>query len=314
MQESITFVSNFKSMSIRVDQVTKVYGEQKALNNVSLEIGKGEIVGLLGPNGAGKSTLMKILTCYIPPTSGQAFVNEMNCADESLNVRRMIGYLPENNPLYYDMYVREFLTFIAGIHNLKDKKQRVDEMIEITGLKPEMHKRIGALSKGYKQRVGLAQALIHNPEVLIMDEPTSGLDPNQIVEIRDLIRKLGSEKTILLSTHIMQEVEAICNRVVIIDKGKIVADGKTGDLSSMFAAAELFLVEFDRKVTREALLGVKGVKNANTKGDNMWAVEADQSIDVRKEIFDFAVRNQCKVLSLTKEKHSIEELFQQLTK
>jgi len=218
-------------MSIRVDQVTKVYGEQKALNNVSLEIGNGEIVGLLGPNGAGKSTLMKILTCYIPPTSGQAFVNEMNCADESLAVRRIIGYLPENNPLYYDMYVREFLTFIAGIHNLKDKKSRVDEMIEITGLKPEMHKRIGALSKGYKQRVGLAQALIHNPEVLIMDEPTSGLDPNQIVEIRDLIKKLGSEKTILLSTHIMQEVEAICNRVVIIDKGKIVADGKTGDLA-----------------------------------------------------------------------------------
>jgi len=301
-------------MSIRVDQVTKVYGEQKALNNVSLEIGNGEIVGLLGPNGAGKSTLMKILTCYIPPTSGQAFVNEMNCADESLAVRRIIGYLPENNPLYYDMYVREFLTFIAGIHNLKDKKSRVDEMIEITGLKPEMHKRIGALSKGYKQRVGLAQALIHNPEVLIMDEPTSGLDPNQIVEIRDLIKKLGSEKTILLSTHIMQEVEAICNRVVIIDKGKIVADGKTGDLASMFSAAEMLLVEFDRKVSREAILGVKGVKNVTGKGNNIWEIETDQDTDVRKEIFDFAVRNQYKVLSLTKEKHSIEELFQQLTK
>ena len=314
MQESITFASNFNSMSITVDQVTKVYGEQKALNNVSLEIGNGEIVGLLGPNGAGKSTLMKILTCYIPPTSGQAFVNEMNCADESLAVRRIIGYLPENNPLYYDMYVREFLTFIAGIHNLKDKKSRVDEMIEITGLKPEMHKRIGALSKGYKQRVGLAQALIHNPEVLIMDEPTSGLDPNQIVEIRDLIKKLGSEKTILLSTHIMQEVEAICNRVVIIDKGKIVADGKTGDLASMFSAAEMLLVEFDRKVSLEAILGVKGVKNVTGKGNNIWEIETDQDTDVRKEIFDFAVRNQYKVLSLTKEKHSIEELFQQLTK
>ncbi|HPS83249.1 MAG TPA: gliding motility-associated ABC transporter ATP-binding subunit GldA [Bacteroidales bacterium] len=312
-QETITFAKIFL-MSIRVDQVTKVYGEQKALNNVSLEIGKGEIVGLLGPNGAGKSTLMKILTCYIPPTSGKAFVNEMNCADESLAVRRIIGYLPENNPLYYDMYVREFLTFIAGIHNLKDKKSRVDEMIEITGLKSEMHKRIGALSKGYRQRVGLAQALIHNPEVLIMDEPTSGLDPNQIVEIRDLIKKLGAEKTILLSTHIMQEVEAICNRVVIIDKGKIVADGKTGDLASMFSAAEMLLVEFDRKVSLEAILGVKGVKNVTGKGNNIWEIETDQDTDVRKEIFDFAVRNQYKVLSLTKEKHSIEELFQQLTK
>ncbi|HBG70674.1 MAG: gliding motility-associated ABC transporter ATP-binding subunit GldA [Bacteroidetes bacterium GWF2_43_63] len=301
-------------MSIRVNQVTKVYGEQKALNGVSLEIEKGEIVGLLGPNGAGKSTLMKILTCYIPPTSGQAFVNDMNCADESLAVRSIIGYLPENNPLYYDMYVREFLTFIAGIHNLKDKKSRVDEMIEITGLKPEMHKRIGALSKGYKQRVGLAQALIHNPEVLIMDEPTSGLDPNQIVEIRELIKKLGSEKTILLSTHIMQEVEAICNRVVIIDKGKIVADGKTADLASMFSAAEMLMVEFDRKVSREAILAVKGVKDATTKGNNVWEIETDNDIDVRKEIFDFAVRNQYKVLSLNKEKHSIEELFQQLTK
>lgn len=301
-------------MSIRVNQVTKVYGEQKALNGVSLEIEKGEIVGLLGPNGAGKSTLMKILTCYIPPTSGQAFVNDMNCADESLAVRSIIGYLPENNPLYYDMYVREFLTFIAGIHNLKDKKLRVDEMIEITGLKPEMHKRIGALSKGYKQRVGLAQALIHNPEVLIMDEPTSGLDPNQIVEIRELIKKLGSEKTILLSTHIMQEVEAICNRVVIIDKGKIVADGKTADLASMFSAAEMLMVEFDRKVNREAILAVKGVKNVTAKGNNSWEIETDSDTDVRKEIFDFAVRNQYKVLSLNKEKHSIEELFQQLTK
>lgn len=301
-------------MSIRVNQVTKLYGTQKALDNVSVEIGKGEIVGLLGPNGAGKSTLMKILTCYIPPTSGQAFVNEMDCAEESIAVRRIIGYLPESNPLYYDMYVREFLTFIAGIHKLKDKKSRVDEMIEITGLKPEMHKRIGALSKGYKQRVGLAQALIHNPEVLIMDEPTSGLDPNQIVEIRDLIKRLGAEKTILLSTHIMQEVEAICSRVVIIDKGKIVADGKTDNIAQMFSAAELLIVEFDRNVNKNAILSVKGVKNANKKGDNIWEVEADKNIDVRKEIFDFAVRNQYKVLSLSKEKHSIEELFQQLTK
>jgi len=301
-------------MSIQVDQITKVYGTQKALDNVSFSIGKGQIVGLLGPNGAGKSTLMKILTCYIPPTSGNAFVNEMNVLDKSLAVRKIIGYLPENNPLYFDMYVREFLNFVAGLHHIKNKKERIDEMIEMTGLTPEMHKRIGALSKGYKQRVGLAQALIHNPEVLIMDEPTSGLDPNQIVEIREMIKKLGSEKTILLSTHIMQEVEAICNRVIIIDKGKIVADDKTSNLSNMFTGAEMLLVEFDRKVSRDAVESIKGVRKAVSAGPNSWSLEVATDMDVRKEVFDFAVRNQYKVLSLTKEKHSIEELFQQLTK
>jgi len=301
-------------MSIQVDQITKVYGTQKALDNVSFSIGKGQIVGLLGPNGAGKSTLMKILTCYIPPTSGNAFVNEMNVLDKSLAVRKIIGYLPENNPLYFDMYVKEFLDFIAGLHHIKNKRERIDEMIEMTGLKPEMHKRIGALSKGYKQRVGLAQALIHNPEVLVMDEPTSGLDPNQIVEIREMIKKLGSEKTILLSTHIMQEVEAICNRVIIIDKGKIVADDKTTNLGNMFSGAEILLVEFDRKVSHDAIGSIKGVRKVTSAGTNTWSLEVVTDMDVRKEVFDFAVRNQYKVLSLTKEKHSIEELFQQLTK
>ncbi len=301
-------------MSIQVKNVTKLYRHQKALDNVSLTIEKGEIVGLLGPNGAGKSTLMKIITCYLPPTEGEAFVNEHNTATDSMAVRRVIGYLPENNPLYYDMYVKEFLDFMAGLHHLKDKKTRIDEMIALTGLKPEMHKRIGALSKGYKQRVGLAQALIHNPDVLIMDEPTSGLDPNQIVEIRELIRKIGSEKTVLLSTHIMQEVEALCSRVIIIDKGKIVADNKTENLRDLFFSSEIILVEFDQKVSKDAILTVKGVKNAISKLGNNWELEVVQTTDTRKELFDFAVRNNYKVLSLAKEKHSIEELFQQLTK
>lgn len=301
-------------MSIQVKNVTKLYGQQKALDNVSLTIEMGEIVGLLGPNGAGKSTLMKIITCYLPPTQGEAFVNDHNTATDSMAVRRVIGYLPENNPLYFDMYVKEFLDFVAGIHHLKDKKSRIDEMIELTGLKPEMHKRIGALSKGYKQRVGLAQALIHNPDVLIMDEPTSGLDPNQIVEIRELIRKIGTEKTVLLSTHIMQEVEALCSRVIIIDKGKIVADNKTENLRDLFFNSETILVEFDQKVSKDAILTVKGVKSATSKPGNNWELEVDQTTDARKELFDFAVRNNYKVLSLAKEKHSIEELFQQLTK
>ncbi|PKP02391.1 MAG: gliding motility-associated ABC transporter ATP-binding subunit GldA [Bacteroidetes bacterium HGW-Bacteroidetes-6] len=301
-------------MSIQVKNVTKLYGSQKALDDVSLTIEKGEIVGLLGPNGAGKSTLMKIITCYLPPTKGEAFVNEHDTATDSMAVRRVVGYLPENNPLYYDMYVKEFLDFVAGLHHLKDKKNRIDEMIEITGLKPEMHKRIGALSKGYKQRVGLAQALIHNPDVLIMDEPTSGLDPNQIIEIRELIKKIGAEKTVLLSTHIMQEVEALCSRVIIIDKGKIVADNKTENLRDMFFSSEIILVEFDQKVSKDAIQTVKGVKNAVSKPGHNWELEVDQSTDVRKELFDFAVRNNYKVLSLAKEKHSIEELFQQLTK
>ena len=212
-------------MSIRVHQVTKLYGTQKALDDVSFNVSPGEIVGLLGPNGAGKSTLMKIITCFIPPTSGEVTVCGHDIFEESLKVREKVGYLPEHNPLYLEMYVKEFLEFIAGIHRIAGKPvQRVKEMIELTGLTLEQHKKIGALSKGYRQRVGLAQALIHNPEVLILDEPTSGLDPNQIVEIRNLIRNIGASKTVMLSTHIMQEVEAICDRAVIIHQGKIVAD------------------------------------------------------------------------------------------
>jgi ABC-2 type transport system ATP-binding protein len=211
-------------MSIQVDHITKLYGSQKALDDVSFSVGGSEVVGFLGPNGAGKSTMMKILTCYLPPTNGTAVVCGHDVGSASLEVRRNVGYLPEHNPLYVDLYVREYLVFVAGIHGMARKEERVKEMIDMVGLGREQHKRIGQLSKGYRQRVGLAQAMIHDPKVLILDEPTSGLDPNQLVEIRSLIKEVGRSKTVLLSTHIMQEVEAICDRVIILDKGRIVAD------------------------------------------------------------------------------------------
>lgn len=232
-------------MSIIVKNVTKIYGKQRALDNVSFEVKRGEIVGFLGPNGAGKSTMMKIITCFLPPTEGEVSVCGLDIWNDALELRKKIGYLSEANPLYYDMYVREFLEFIAGIHKLKMPKQRIDEVIAMTNLTPEQHKKIGALSRGYKQRVGLAQALIHDPEVLILDEPTTGLDPNQLVEIRDLIKKCGKTKTILLSTHIMQEVEAVCDSVIIINKGRIVTQSKIGDLKAM--ADELGIREKQNK-------------------------------------------------------------------
>ncbi|PLW94159.1 MAG: gliding motility-associated ABC transporter ATP-binding subunit GldA [Marinilabiliales bacterium] len=301
-------------MSVKVENLTKIYGTQRALDNVSIDIDKGEIVGLLGPNGAGKSTLMKIITCYLPPTNGNASIDGFDIATQSMDVRKSIGYLPESNPLYYDMHVKEFLYFIAGIHGIKNKKERVAEMIELTGLQVEMKKKIGALSKGYKQRVGLAQALIHDPDVLILDEPTSGLDPNQIIEIRELIKNAGKKKTVLLSTHIMQEVEAICSRVIIIDKGKIVADDKTSNLNKLFTGPEIILVEFEKSVSKESIRKISGVKNLYSEGKNTWKIEVEPDGDVRKAIFDFAVKNDNTVLSLSKEKHSIEELFQRLTK
>lgn len=220
-------------MSIIVKNVSKVFGQQYALHDVSFEIKKGEVVGFLGPNGAGKSTMMKIITCYLPPTTGEVSVCGFDIWNDALELRKRVGYLSEANPLYYDMYVREFLEFIAGIHHIKNKKERIGEVLEMTGLHVEEHKKIGALSRGYKQRVGLAQALIHNPEVLILDEPTTGLDPNQLVGIRDLIKKCGKTKTVLLSTHIMQEVEAVCDRAIIIKQGKLVADASLKDLKKM---------------------------------------------------------------------------------
>jgi ABC-2 type transport system ATP-binding protein len=302
-------------MSIKVLNITKKYGKQKALDKVSFEIKSGEIVGLLGPNGAGKSTLMKILTGFIPPTSGDAFVCGFDVREQSLEVRKKVGYLAEQNPLYLEMYVREFLTFIAGLHKLgKDKKSRVDQMIEITGLEAEYNKKISALSKGYRQRVGLAQALMHNPEVLILDEPTSGLDPNQILEIRNLIKKIGKEKTVMLSTHIMQEVEAVCDRSIIINKGNIIADDLTVNMHNLLKKQDTITVEFNTNVDNDYLKKIPGVLKVTPKRGNIWEIESDENIDVRSEIFKFAVKSNIEVLSMHKEIVSMEDVFHQLTK
>ncbi len=302
-------------MSIIVKNITKLYGTQKALDKVSFEVKAGEIVGLLGPNGAGKSTMMKIITCFIPPTSGDVSVYGFDIMEQSVEVRKKVGYLPENNPLYLEMYVKEYLEFVAGLHQLgKNTHKRIAEMIANTGLESEQNKKIGALSKGYRQRVGLAQALIHNPEVLILDEPTSGLDPNQLIEIRNLIKEIGKEKTVMLSTHIMQEVEAICNRVVIINKGKIVADDLTEKLSAVTSPKEIILVEFDKEVKAELLKGIPGVAKVKLAKQNNWEIEAQKGVDIRSNIFQFAVKHNVTVLSLHKAEHSMEEVFQQLTK
>ena len=302
-------------MSIKVQNITKKYGKQKALDRVSFEIKSGEIVGLLGPNGAGKSTLMKILTGFIPPTSGDAFVCGFDVREQSLEVRKKVGYLAEQNPLYLEMYVKEFLTFIAGLHKLgKDKKSRVDQMIEITGLEAEYNKKISALSKGYRQRVGLAQALMHNPEVLILDEPTSGLDPNQILEIRSLIKKIGKEKTVMLSTHIMQEVEAVCDRSIIINKGNIIADDLTANMHHLLKKRNTITVEFNTNVDNDYLKKIPGVLKVIPKRGNVWEIESDENVDVRSEIFKFAVKSNLEVLSMHKETLSMEDVFHQLTK
>jgi ABC-2 type transport system ATP-binding protein len=301
-------------MSIEVRNVVKVYGSQRALDDVSFEIKPGEIVGLLGPNGAGKSTLMKIITCFIPPTEGEVIVNGHDIFEESLQVREQVGYLPEHNPLYLEMYVREYLEFIAGIHKIKgDVHQRVSEMIDLTGLALEQKKKIGALSKGYRQRVGLAQALIHDPEVLILDEPTSGLDPNQIHEIRNLIRSIGAKKTVMLSTHIMQEVEAICDRAIIIHKGKIVADDATHNLASSIRNKNRITVEFSGKITREDLKNLPGVTLIEQVNPNTWIIETRASSDIREDLFKLAVKKDSGILSLNKEELRLEEVFQILT-
>lgn len=299
-------------MSISVQGITKLYGAQKALDGVSFEIGKGEVVGFLGPNGAGKSTMMKILTCYVPPALGTAVVCGHDTRTASMEVRRHVGYLPEHNPLYLDLYVREYLDFVAGVHGLKDRAARVSAMVERVGLGPEQHKRIGQLSKGYRQRVGLAQAMIHDPQVLILDEPTSGLDPNQLVDIRALIKSLGREKTVMLSTHIMQEVEAICDRVIIIDKGRIVADDKAGALRTNRQGAVLE-VEFDRAPEPNELLNIPGVLSAKRKEGATWLLAHDLSNDVRPAVFQFAVEKGLKVLGLQKSERGLEEVFKELT-
>ena len=302
-------------MSIQVQNITKQYGEQLALNNVTLSIDKG-IVGLLGPNGAGKSTLMKIITCFIPPTSGTVSVNGFDVMDNPMEAKRIVGYLPEHNPLYLDMYVREYLNFVAGIHHLNGKtaKERIERMIEETGLSLEAHKKIGALSKGYRQRVGLAQAMMHDPQVLILDEPTSGLDPNQLIEIRNLISDLGKEKTVLLSTHIMQEVEAICQRAIIINKGVVVADDKIENLKQDNTANNVIVVEFESQVNESLLRNIPQVANVRRVKDNHWILEPQGDTDIRANLMRWSVDNGLIIKTLQKEDISIEEAFQKLTK
>lgn len=301
-------------MSVKASGITKVYGEQKAVDNVSFEVAKGEVVGLLGPNGAGKSTIMKILTCYIPPTEGYAEVNGNDIFEQEQEVRRQVGYLPENNPIYLDMYVRENLEFYATMHNIKNKKARIEEIIELTGLTAESHKKNGQLSKGYRQRVGIAQALIHDPQVLILDEPTSGLDPNQLVDIRNMIKEIGKDKTVILSTHIMQEVEAVCDRSIIIHQGKIVADDSTGKLHMLNKKSSVVIVEFDQEPDTKALGKIDGVTSVEKRDGNQWQILADSKKDVRSDIFQFAVDHNIKVLSLQKKDQSLEEIFHELTK
>lgn len=302
-------------MAIGIDHITKQYGEQLALNDVTLTIDKG-IVALLGPNGAGKSTLMKIITSFIPPTSGAVTVNGYDVTDEPMEVKKIVGYLPEHNPLYLDMYVREYLQFVAGIHHLKGHaaKQRIDEMIDETGLCWEAHKKIGALSKGYRQRVGLAQAMIHDPKVLILDEPTSGLDPNQLVEIRNLITRLGQEKTVLLSTHIMQEVEAICSRAIIINKGVVVADDKIENLKHANMSNNVIVVEFESEVNEGELLSIPHVKKARRAKGNHWILEPENDMDVRADLMQWSINKKTIIKTLQKEDVSIEEAFQKLTR
>lgn len=300
-------------MSIIIKNISKIYGEQKALDDVSLEISPGHIVGLLGPNGAGKTTMMKILTGFIPPTSGSAEINGYDIFEDSLQIRKIIGYLPENNPLYHEMYVREYLEFIGGIYKIENLKDRVDEMIELTGLTPERKKKIGALSKGFRQRVGLAQALIHEPKILILDEPTSGLDPNQLVEIRNLISEIGRKRTVLLSTHIMQEVEAICDRAIIIHKGKIVADDTTGNLQMLRKKEEMLMIEFNRPANPDKLSRLEGVTKVENTTGNTWLITTNGVKDIRQDLFQWAVSEKLSVLSLQKKEHSLEQIFHDLT-
>lgn len=301
-------------MSVEVKNLTKLYGTQKAVHDISFKVKKGEIVGFLGPNGAGKSTTMKIVSCFIPPTTGTATVCGHDVQSDSIAVRQKIGYLPEHNPLYLDMYVREYLQFAANLYKLGDKaNKRIDEMVAMTGLEKEKHKKIGQLSKGYRQRIGLAQAILHDPEVLILDEPTSGLDPNQLVEIRNLIKTIGKEKTVILSTHIMQEVQAMCDRVIIINNGQITADDTTDKLTQQSTDTIFITVEFVGTVTAAQLTTIKGVQKAETQGNNVWLLSTRSDKDIRAAIFNFAVQNKLTLLTLKKETNSLEDVFRQLT-
>ncbi|WP_426064439.1 gliding motility-associated ABC transporter ATP-binding subunit GldA [Flavobacterium sp. DSP2-3-1] len=298
-------------MSIAVNNISKSYGSQKALDNISFSINKGEIVGFLGPNGAGKSTLMKILTTYINADEGSALVNGNDVNTQQKAVQLSIGYLPEHNPLYLDLYVREYLAFNADVY--KVAKSRIEEVIQLTGLSTESHKKIGQLSKGYRQRVGLANALLHNPDVLILDEPTTGLDPNQLIEIRNVIKNVGKDKTVFLSTHIMQEVEAICDRVIIINNGKIVTDKKLDNLISQ-DKEQVIEVEFDYKIEEQAIAKIENLVSYKNTHDMIWELTFQADKDMRPAVFDFANANGLKTLQLNQKNKNLEAVFREITK
>lgn len=303
-------------MSISVKNLTKTYGTQNAVDDISFEVQQGEILGFLGPNGAGKSTTMKIATCFIPPSKGTVEVCGFDVNENSIEVRKQVGYLPEHNPLYLDMYVHEYLAFSGSVHGIRGEKlrHRVSEVIGQTGLHIEQNKKIGALSKGYRQRVGLAQVLIHDPKVLILDEPTTGLDPNQIVEIRQLIKAIGKEKTVIFSTHIMQEVQAICERVVIINQGKIVADSPVSKLKSMQQENVFIVVDFDKDIDEKLIENIQGVKHVQRISLGSYKISAEATIDVRPMIFQLATEKNWTLLGLKHEENSLEKVFQLLTK
>jgi ABC-2 type transport system ATP-binding protein len=301
-------------MSIDSKNITHFYGRKKALDSVTFSVNKGELTGFLGPNGAGKSTLMKIIAGFLVPSSGEVFIQGSQLTPQNRSLRGMLGYLPENNPLYMDLYVKESLEITAGFYGLKNSRTRIAEMMEITGLRGEEHKKIGALSRGYRQRVGIAQALIHNPPVLILDEPTSGLDPNQLDEIRRLIRNISLDKTVILSSHIMQEIEAICSRVLIIHQGRMIADGPVDELKNRnFKKNRSFIAEFSGIADPQELKKINGVTNAMYE-NGLWFIEAIPEKDIRSDLFHFAVQQGLVLLTLQEKKQSLEYVFQQLTR
>lgn len=302
-------------MSLKLKNLTKIYGSQKAVNDISFEIEKGEIVGFLGPNGAGKSTTMKIATCYLPPTSGEVWVGGFNVVERPMEVKKITGYLPEHNPLYLDLFVHEYLGFVGKLYGLSGQrlKDRVKEIVDLCGLGPEQNKKIEALSKGYRQRVGLAQALIHDPKILILDEPTSGLDPNQLVEIRKLIKTISQQKTVVFSTHIMQEVQALCDRVIVINKGEIVADDKLANILQTRGNTAVTVVQFEGDVNLAQLRLLPGVREVEPLEDFKYKVLSEGNIDLRPEIFRFAADNNLSLIGLKQEENSLENIFRDLT-
>jgi ABC-2 type transport system ATP-binding protein len=299
-------------MSIKVDHILKQYGDQKAVDHISFEVGSGEIVGFLGPNGAGKSTTMKMITGFLRPDEGHITVCGIPVEGEAIATKKKIGYLPELNPLYHEMYVREYLGMKAGLHKIKAPTERIEAVVQLTGLTPEAHKEIGQLSKGYKQRVGLAAALLHDPEVLILDEPTTGLDPNQIVEIREVIRGLGKNKTILFSTHILQEVEALCERVIVVNKGKIVADDSIGNLKKQPSSSSI-RVGFREEVSKETLAAIAGVRGVTQLGAMEWELETTDPDALSKELMGFALQHNLNIVSLHTQTRRLEDIFRDLT-